>query len=60
MTRLQAIETLIREGQRENVTKAGHKRVKRACAALDLDEAETAAVELVLEYRAPTQKERAL
>lgn len=58
MTRLEAIEALIREGQRDNLTKAGRQRVKKACEALDLDEAETVTVELILEYRAPTETER--
>lgn len=60
MSRLQAIEILIREGQRDNVTKAGRERVRRACKALGLDIAETKAIELILEFRAPTSEERKL
>lgn len=41
MSRIEAIEVLIREGQRERVTKVGHKRVLRACLALDLNDERT-------------------
>jgi len=52
-TKLKALETLIREGQRDNVTKAGLQRVEAACKTLELDVAETAAIKLVLEFPAP-------
>jgi hypothetical protein len=60
MTRIQAIEILIREAQRERLTKVGHGRVRDACKVLGLDTGETAAVEILLEYRAPTEAERKL
>lgn len=55
MGRLKALEILIREGQRDNVTKAGKVRVRSACKALGLDVAETKAIELILEFAAPTE-----
>jgi hypothetical protein len=53
MSRLKAIEVLIREGQRERVTKTGLRKVRTACKALRLDDAETEAVHWILEFPAP-------
>jgi hypothetical protein len=50
MSRLAAIEALIREAFKERSTKTGRKRVERACRALDLDPDETAYVLRLLEY----------